>query len=175
MELMIELDAILFHQIASSLKVTFALDALHLSKELCKEVTQMIIIIDAKIRLKDLSLFSINLLFDDFGSAIRVLQAPVGYDSAVSHVCFLDVISQFYADRLSKQAIHHVRIISGMESLRVGEKSQFDKFLVSHIVKTEEVSACFLYRTAIILECIRVGAVEQSATTMPETFMQICM
>ena len=59
--------------------------------------------------------------------------------------------------------------------LSVGQQSQFQQFLVGHVVETEEVGTRLLYCIAIGFQGIGIHSVEQLSASMPQALMQVGM
>ena len=99
----------------------------------------------------------------------------MGDEGTVAHVSFLDLMTRLDAYQLRHETIHDIRIILGLISLRIRQQSQVDKFLVSHVIQSKEVSTRLLDGIAISLERIRVCAGQELAGAMTQTLVEVRM
>ena len=104
-----------------------------------------------------------------------VLQRPTGYESPVTHVRFLNLVSRLNARELSKQTVHHVCVVLRLVCFSVGHKTQFYEFCIGYVVQAEQIGACFFYRAAVRTECVCRHSCEQLSRSVSETFVQVGM
>ena len=99
----------------------------------------------------------------------------MGDEGTVAHVSFLNLVTGLDAYQLCHQAIHDIRIVLGLISLGIGQESQVDEFLVSHIIQAKEVSTRFLDGVAIGLKGIGIGIGQELTGAMSQAFVQVGM
>ena len=147
MEVGIHLHGILLNQLAGSLEVPFTLDTLYLCQQTGKELAQLLIVGNLHI--------SLSVPFHQLDD-ITLLVTPMGYERPVPHVGLFYLMTRLYADELCHQSIHDIGIILRLIGILVRDKSQFDQFLISDIVQSEQVGTSLFYRVAIGFQGIRV-------------------
>ena len=186
MQFRINIHGILLNQQAGSLEITLALDALNFSKQLAEEMAELGIIINLHISLRrnDIALTVLqNILgrsivhihLHQFHSTLGMLHHPPGYQRTVAHVGFLYLVAFLDADGLGEQTVHQITVILSLICLIIRSQTQFYQFMVGYIIESEKIGSCLFYRTAIRLQCIRVGTRQELSATMSQTLMQVGM
>ena len=104
-----------------------------------------------------------------------MLHHPPGYQRTVAHVGFLYLVAFLDADGLGEQTVHQITVILSLVCLIIRSQTQFYQFMVSYIIESEKISSRLFYRTAIRLQCIRVGTRQKQSATMSQTLMQVGM
>ena len=90
----------------------------------------------------------------------------MGDERTVAHVGFLNLVTGLDAYQLRHQAIHDIGIVLGLISLGIGQESQVDEFLVSHVIQSKEVCTRLLDGVAIGLEGIGIGVGQELTGAM---------
>ena len=128
------------NQLAASLVVTLALDALHLGEQLCEQATQFLVVIDADIGL------TVTLHVLDDIVLLAMLIAPLADELAVTHVGLLDILARNDAGQLGHQTIHDILVILSLISIHVGENAKFHQLRIGKIIEGEQVGTALLER-----------------------------
>ena len=97
----------------------------------------------------------------------------MGDERAVEHVGLLYLVAGFDAHQLGHEPIHHIGIILGFEGTAVGQQSQVDELRACDIVESEQIGARLLYRVAVGLERIGVGAGKKLSAAMAQAFVEV--
>ena len=162
-------DAVVLDQLPACLKISLALDALHLGQEAGKELAQTGVV------MYDDKGLPVALFEFDHVLASALLIRPAGYQLAVTHVRLFHVLPRFDAHKLGHQTVHHIMVVSCLVGIGRREKAEFDHLRVCHIVKSEEVGARFLQRGAIGAQGIGVHPREELAGAVPKAFVEVRM
>ena len=93
----------------------------------------------------------------------------------ILHVRLFNAISRFDANQLCHYTIHQVGIILTFIGFTIRQKPQFHQFSIAHIIKSVQISPCFLNRIAVRLQRIGICPRKQPPTSVSQTLMQIGM
>ena len=104
-----------------------------------------------------------------------MLQSPVGDERTITHVSLFYLVALLDADALGEQTIHQIGIVLCLVSLVIRSQAKLHQLVVGDIIESKQVGTCFLYRIAVCLERIRVGARQELSTSMTQTLMQVGM
>ena len=159
----INLHSVGLYQLAACLKVTLALDALHLGKQLAKEGTQLLVVVNL-----DVGLATSLLVFHNLNNLVFLahLVAPLANELAVAHVRLLNVLARLDAGELGEKTVHDVLVVLGLLGVRIFEDAKLHEFGIGKIIQSEEVGATFFEGCAIGLESIGVNTWEQLSAGM---------
>ena len=186
MQVWIDIHGILLYQLACCLEITLALDSLNLCKEFSEKMTELPVIIHLHIGAGgyDISLSilqgilgrSIAYFFrNQFHGSLGMLQRPPGNEGTVSHVRLLYLVTLLDSDSLGEQTVHQITVILRLVSFIIRSQPQLNQLMVSHIVQTEEIGSRLLYRVAIRLQGIRIGARKKLTAAVSQTLVKVGM
>ena len=112
---------------------------------------------------------------NQFHGSLGMLQRPPGNEGTVSHVRLLYLVTLLDSDSLGEQTVHQITVILRLVSFIIRSQPQLNQLMVSHIVQTEEIGSRLLYRVAIRLQGIRIGARKKLTAAMSQTLVKIGM
>ena len=167
----INLHRVTLNQVAGGIEITFALDALNFGQQFAKEAAHLDIVIDTHI--------SFALHLDQFGRRMRrlghtrVVEHPVGHQSAIAHVGFFDGGSGLDAHELGERAVLEVGVVLRFVSVHVGRQTEFHELLIAQIVEGKEVGTCLFDGRPIGTQGVGVGTGEEASAAVSQTFVQV--
>ena len=165
MKFLIDSDSIFFNHFFSSFEVASRFDTLNFAQEVAKQATESFVIVHYY------EIFTIA--FFNFNHTITFFNHPFRDQLTVTHVCLFDVIAKFDTSSLSHQTVLDVSIVLSFVSVHVRKDAEVNHFLVSHIVKTKQVSTCFFDHSTISAKSIWVNTRSQFTRTVTKTFVKV--
>ena len=138
--------AIGFDECFTGFKVAFRFNALNFAEQFAEELAQFGIVLDIVI----LFALALNPEYDAlFGS---FFECPSGYQLAVAHVVFFEVIAGLDAAVLLEQGIPDVLVVGGLVGFCIGQKAPGDELRVGHKVERDQVGPGFFQCTGVLFE-----------------------
>ena len=163
------MDGIGLDERLAGLIVAFALDALNLCQQLCKQGAQLHIVLDDKVGFAVFDLLDNHLVLGAF------LVAPFGHELAVLHVRLRVGPAQLHAGELHHEAVADVIGIFRLVGLRIRHNAQFHHLGIGRIIQAEEVCAGFFQGRCIFAHGGGAHARKQLPGGMAQALVQVRM